>query len=104
MGTGIDISSLKKAEEELRVSEQKYKLLFESNPLPIIMYSIEDLSIIDVNESAIRHYGYAKEEFLQMGVKDLRPEEEIGKTRSRWVVTLVPGDIKRKMERLSMLK
>lgn len=76
MGTGIDISSLKNAEEELRLSEQKYKLLFENNPLPIIVFSKIDLRILEVNVAAISHYGFSKEEFLQMNAKELRPREE----------------------------
>src|SRR5258705_7573965 len=45
------------ADETLRASERKYKLLFESNPLPMWMVSKSTLGIIDVNEAAIRHYG-----------------------------------------------
>jgi len=76
MGTGIDISSLKKAEKELRLSEQNYKLLFENNPLPIIVFSKVDYSILEVNISAVSHYGYSKEEFLQMNAWQLRPRED----------------------------
>jgi len=76
LGTGIDISARKKIEEELRESEQKYKLLFESNPLPMFMFSRKSFSIIDVNESATRHYGYSREEFQKMTMVDLRPEED----------------------------
>ena len=79
MGTGIDISARKKAEEELRESEQKYKLLFESNPLPMFMFSRNDFSIIDVNESAIRHYGFSRKEFLEMKMTDLRPQEDVSR-------------------------
>jgi len=79
LGTGIDISARIKAEEELRESEQKYKLLFESNPLPMFMFSRDDFSILDVNESAIRHYGFSKEEFLEMKMTDLRPQEDVSR-------------------------
>jgi len=79
MGTGIDISSLKKAEKELRLSEQKYKLLFENNPLPIIVFSRIDFRVLEINAAAIRHYGYSNEEFLQMDARDLRPKEEIAR-------------------------
>jgi two-component system, sporulation sensor kinase E len=77
LGTGIDISSRINAEEELRSSEQKYKLLFESNPLPMWMIAKDDLSIIAVNEAAANHYGYTKDELLKMSVTALRPNEDI---------------------------
>jgi PAS domain S-box-containing protein len=77
LGCGIDISTRKIAEEELRLSEQKYKLLFNHNPLPLWMATKPDLQIIDVNESAIRHYGYSREEFLKLNAKDLRPQEDV---------------------------
>ncbi|HSU28180.1 MAG TPA: PAS domain S-box protein [Chitinophagaceae bacterium] len=77
LGTGIDISALKKAEKELRESEQKYKLLFESNPLPMWAFSRTDLSIIDVNDAAISHYGYSQKEFLSMKMTNLRPAEDL---------------------------
>jgi len=49
--------------EALRLSEQKYKLLFEGNPMPMWMVSQKDRTVIDVNEAAIRYYGYTKETF-----------------------------------------
>lgn len=67
------------ADEALRESEQKYKLLFESNPMPMWMLSKSTLRIIAVNEAAIRHYGYSREEFLQLSSRDLRPTEDLEK-------------------------
>jgi two-component system sensor histidine kinase UhpB len=60
-----------KAVESLRSSEQKYKLLFEGNPMPMWMVSLDSLHIIDVNEAATTHYGYSKEEFLSIGAGHL---------------------------------
>lgn len=76
IGSMIDITERKKIEEELRLSEQKYKLLFDSNPLPLWMIAKSDLSIIAVNHAATKHYGYTAEEFLSMTIKDVRPPEE----------------------------
>ena len=77
MGVGIDISQLKKTEAELRISEQKYRLLFEWNPKPMWMLSLPAFSFIDVNNAAISHYGFTKDEFLSMDLKDLAPAEEV---------------------------
>ena len=58
-------SARKLADESLRLSERKYKLLFESNPLPMWMISRSTMDIIAVNEAAVNHYGYSLEEFLK---------------------------------------
>ncbi len=66
-----------KANETLQASEHKYRLLFESNPMPMWMVSKTTLAIIDVNTAAVEHYGYSREEFLQINSIQLRPEEDI---------------------------
>lgn len=82
LGTGIDITNLKKVEEDLRNSEQKYKLLFESNPLPMWMLSLPDYNIIEVNIAALKQYGYEREEFLHLDIFTLRPEADIEKLKA----------------------
>lgn len=71
--------SKKQTEEELRKGEKKYRLLFESNPQPMWVYEINTLKFVDVNNAAIAKYGYTKDEFLSMTVKDIRPEEDLEK-------------------------
>jgi len=84
IGTMIDITDRKKAEDELRLSEQKYKLLFESNPSPLWMIDRDDLSIIDVNEAAAKLYGYSKDELLNMKVTALRAADDLEKQKERY--------------------
>lgn len=67
----------KKSLFELKSSEIKYKTLFHANPQPLWVYDLETYRFLDVNEAAIRHYGYTKEEFLAMTIKDIRPVEEV---------------------------
>jgi PAS domain S-box-containing protein len=64
-------------------AETKYKELFETNPIPMWVYSIDTLKFRMVNDAAITHYGYSKEEFLSMTLKDIRQEEEIPKLMER---------------------
>lgn len=71
-----DISQRKKWEKELKESEQKYKMLFENNPLPMWMFTIPERRVIEVNDAAIKHYGYSREEFLRLNLLDLRPDED----------------------------
>ncbi len=63
--------------EELRSSEEQYRVLFESNPLPMWVYCRESLSFLAVNNAAIQHYGYSREEFLGMSLKDIHQPEEL---------------------------
>jgi PAS domain S-box-containing protein len=72
-----DISESKRSEESLRASEEKYRFLFESNPLPMWMLSMPDRNFIAVNDAAVKHYGYSREEFLRMNAADIRPPEEV---------------------------
>ncbi|MCC5940836.1 MAG: PAS domain S-box protein [Balneolaceae bacterium] len=50
----------------LRESEKRYMDLFQLSPAPMWVYDPETNAILDVNEAAINHYGYSKEEFLGM--------------------------------------
>lgn len=74
-----DITRRKKAADELRASENKYRLLFEENPMPMWMLSVPSHRFIAVNESTVRFYGYSRDEFLQMGIEDIR----LNNTRDR---------------------
>ncbi|EEF60910.1 PAS domain S-box protein [Pedosphaera parvula] len=65
------------SEEALHASERKYLLLFDRNPSPLIVYDIETLRVLAANEAAIHHYGYSREEFLAMTLKDYRPPEDV---------------------------
>ncbi|WP_425640064.1 PAS domain S-box protein [Algoriphagus yeomjeoni] len=66
---------------------------FNLNPLPSWIYEDETLGILEVNQAAIAHYGYTKEEFLTLTLKDLRPPEEIPKLmKSRKVVKSNEGN------------
>ena len=77
IGSMIDINERKKAEAELKASEQKYKLLFQSNPSPMWMIAKDDRSVIAVNDAAARLYGYSKEELLRMNVAEFRTKEDL---------------------------
>jgi PAS domain S-box-containing protein len=58
-------------------SEERYRLLFESVPLPQWVFDRATLRILAVNEAAIKHYGYSREEFLSMTILDVRPPEDV---------------------------
>lgn len=66
----------KRTEEKVLESEKKYRYLFTSNPQPMWIYDVETLSYIEVNDAAIRHYGYSLDEFMKMTILDIRPKDE----------------------------
>jgi PAS domain S-box-containing protein len=68
-----------RAEAALAESDKKYRLLFYKSPIPKWIYEENTLKILDVNEVAMQHYGYSRAEFLNLTIKDLRPEEELPK-------------------------
>ena len=73
----VDISRQKNIEKELQNSEEKYRSLFANNSQPMWIYDLETLEFLEVNKAAIDHYGYSKDEFLSMTLKDIRPTEDI---------------------------
>ncbi|MCC5656009.1 PAS domain S-box protein [Nostoc sp. XA010] len=58
-------------------SQRSFNLLFYKNPNPMWVYNQDNLQFLDVNEAAVIHYGYSREEFLQMRITDIRPLEDM---------------------------
>lgn len=69
----------KRHESELRSSEKSYRLLFEANPVPIVIYDIDTFEILETNKAANALYGYSADEFSHLKITQLRPEEDINK-------------------------
>jgi PAS domain S-box-containing protein len=73
-----------------RESEEGYRLLFESNPHAMWIYDRDTLNFLAVNDSAIHHYGYSRQEFLNMTLKDIRPSKDISSLLEK-VSQIKPG-------------
>jgi two-component system cell cycle sensor histidine kinase/response regulator CckA len=72
-----EYTNKERIEEELRLSESRYYQIFNSNPLPSLVYDSETLKIIDINNIAIEHYQYTREEFLTMTSRGIYLLEDI---------------------------
>ena len=77
------MSERKTAGQALTQSEAHYRLLFERNPSALWVYDVESLAFLAVNEAAVRHYGYSREEFLGMTLENIRPPEDIPRLRDQ---------------------
>jgi PAS domain S-box-containing protein len=64
------------AEEQLWKSQLQYRSFFEANPLPCCVFDTSDLKILTVNAAAVQHYGYSREEFTVISLKELSVPEE----------------------------
>ena len=67
----------KRAELATERSEECYRKLFDGNPLPMRVYDTETLAFLAVNEASIRQYGFSREEFAAMTIKDIRGQDEL---------------------------
>lgn len=76
-----DITERKKAEETIKKSEEKYRYLFDNNPAYIIIWDLETLNVLEVNESVYEKYGYSRAEWTNMSVLDIRPVEDQQKVK-----------------------
>ena len=65
-----------RAQGALQESERRYRLIFESNPQPMWVFDLETYRFLDVNDAAIRHYGYARDEFLRMTILDIHQPDD----------------------------
>jgi PAS domain S-box-containing protein len=78
-GTGRDITDAAKAQKMLEDSELRYRMLFDIHPHPMWVIENKTLRFLAINQAAVNHYGYSREEFLAMTVEQLRHPDEIAK-------------------------
>ena len=65
----------------LKQREAAWRQLFEGNPIPMWVYETASLRFLAVNQAAIDHYGYTREQFLAKSLLDIRPQAEIAALR-----------------------
>ncbi|WP_020403807.1 PAS domain S-box protein [Gracilimonas tropica] len=76
ISTVVDVTAQAEAERRLAESEHNYRLLFQKSPQPMWIFNPDDYSFVEVNNAAVRHYGYSRKEFQEMTILDIRPEND----------------------------
>jgi two-component system, cell cycle sensor histidine kinase and response regulator CckA len=72
-----EILERRSLEASLRRSEEGFRELFESNPAPMWVWEIADQRILEVNDAAIRAYGYSRDDFLKLQISDIVLPEDL---------------------------
>jgi len=67
----FDISDMKRTEEALLESEEKYRLLFSNEQDAILLAEAESLKFLDANASFERLYGYTRDDLLSMKMVEI---------------------------------
>ena len=82
-----DITDRTRAEQALRDSEERHRILFDCSPVPLCVCDTQTLALLEVNNEAIEHFGYSREEMLGMTILDLEaPDNGAGSSRIADVV------------------
>ncbi len=71
MELSTDVTPLRRLEDELRKSEEKYRLFFNNNPNPIFVFDRATFEILDANDRALADYSYAREDLIGRSFLDL---------------------------------
>ena len=77
--TEVALAGQIRTEEELRESEARYRLLFESSPDPMVLYDTNG-AVVSVNHAFVETYGWSREEWVGKRIEFV-PPEELAKTR-----------------------
>ena len=91
IGTNYDITERKRAEEALRDSEERYRVLFEGSTYGILAADIEAGRFVYANPSICRMLGYSDVELLQLGIADIHPKDSLDHVMSEFE-SLVRGE------------
>ncbi len=72
-----DLTETLKTATRLRQSELRYRSIFDSNPVSVLLYDLQTLRFREANTAAQQQYGYTRDEFLGLKITDLYPEEDV---------------------------
>lgn len=87
IGAMVDKTIEKEAEKVLKRAMDQYRLLFEQSPIPMWIYDLDSYRFLEVNNAAVKKYGYSKDEFYNMSLFDIRPDEDLPKFKRNLLKT-----------------
>ncbi|MEH2478519.1 diguanylate cyclase (GGDEF)-like protein/PAS domain S-box-containing protein [Nitrobacteraceae bacterium AZCC 2146] len=61
---------------DIKRREDSFRLLFDSNPMPMWVFDADTMDFLSVNDAAVQHYGYDRASFLRMQLKQIWPRDE----------------------------
>jgi PAS domain S-box-containing protein len=73
----LALAEIQEQKKSLERSEHRYRAQFEASPQPMWVFDTETLAFLVVNDAAVAHYGYAREEFMKMTLADIHPPTDI---------------------------
>ncbi|MGE7136665.1 putative bifunctional diguanylate cyclase/phosphodiesterase [Luteibacter sp. NPDC031894] len=78
---------------QLAQAEQRFRMTFDKNPVPFWVFDTKTLAFLEVNEAAVRNYGYSREEFLSMRITDIRSTQDAATVERLLASPFPPDDI-----------
>ncbi len=103
IGALTDVSERVQALARAQQAERQFRLLFDRNPAPFWVFDPDTLRFLEVNEAAVRQYGYSRDEFLAMSILDIRPREGWEEIRGA-IANATSGDLQDAKVRLHRRK
>lgn len=69
--------STRKNKADFTLNDETIRLLFANHPIPMWIYDLKTLAFLEINDAALEKYGYTRDEFLALTIKDIRPKEDV---------------------------
>lgn len=79
LGVIKDVTDEQSINYHLKNALGDFSVLFEKNNSPMWIYEVPSLRILKVNDAALEHYGYTREQFLSFTIRDIRPKIDLAK-------------------------
>ena len=76
-------TELRNAKNEAERLSASLRLLFDGNPVPMLIYDRPTLRFLEVNDAAMAQYGYSREQFLALSLDEIRPPEDAETVRNK---------------------
>ena len=76
-----DVTERRRIEAAQRRHEASFRMLFQDNPLPMVVMERQEMRFIEINDAAIAQYGWSRTEFLTRTLADLNAEHDLGAAR-----------------------